>query len=275
MELGIFSKVYKNYDLEDAFSKIKAAGFDTVQFNFANVGLDSLPSDIPESIIEQISLATKNTGITIPVVSGTFNTLELNEDKHNANMHNFAEVVKAASKLSIPCVSISTGSFNQEDFWSAHPENHTEEAWQKLYHSLDEMLKVATEHGVIIVVEPEQANVVSTVEDSLRMMNHYNYSPYLKILFDAANIITPSDANCLESKINDSLEVLKDSIKIAHCKDCYVTSEKIEFRAVGKGNLPLKNYISQLSKFYNGPIIMHGLDEEDVEYAMNYLEKGE
>lgn len=275
MKLGIFSKVYKDYGIEQAFERIKEAGMDNVQFNFANVGLASLPDEIPETIIEQIKNTSEKTGISIPVVSGTFNTLELNEEKHRENINNFAEVVKAAAKLKIPCVSISTGSFNQADFWSPHPKNHTEEAWKRLYHSLDEMLAIATKYKIIIVVEPEQANVVSTVEDMIRLMAHYDDSPYLKVLFDAANIITVKDVDSLEQKIEDSLIALKNSIAIAHCKDCLVTNEKIIFKAVGKGNLPLKKYIEQLTEFYDGPIIMHGLEEADVADALKYLNEGE
>lgn len=274
MKLGIFSKVYKKYPLEKAFCNIKDAGLDNVQFNFANVGLASLPSEIPETIIDQIKQASEKTGISIPVISGTFNTLELNEDTHRANIHCFTEVVKAAAKLNIPCVSISTGSFNQSDFWSAHPDNHTENAWKRLFLSLDEMLAIATDYKVIIVVEPEQANVVSTVEDMIRLMDHYDNSPYLKVLFDAANIVTINDVETLDQKIENSLMTLKDSIAIAHCKDCYVTTEKIEFKTVGKGNLPLKNYLKKLTEIYSGPVIMHGLEEEDVDFALKYLFEG-
>lgn len=274
MELGIFSKVYKHYELEEAFSKIKASGLDSVQFNFANVGLASLPNAISETMIDQIKAAMEKTGIDIPVVSGTFNTLELDEQTHRENMHNFSEVVQAAAKLNIPCVSISTGSFNQADFWSPHPDNHTDQAWDRLFISLDEMLTVAAENEIVIVVEPEQANVVSTVEDMIRLMAHYDNSPYLKVLFDAANIVTTHDVDHLEKKIEESLNALKDSIAIAHCKDCFVTSEKIEFKAVGKGNLPLIKYLKRLAEFYNGPIIMHGLDEKDVAFAMDYLTEG-
>lgn len=273
MELGIFSKGYKEYALTEAFTRIKQAGLSSVQFNFANVGLASLPEVVPEVTLQQIKTTAEKTGISLAVVSGTFNTLELDEAKHQKNLKNFEQVVEAAGKLDIPFVSISTGSFNQADFWSPHPDNHTEAAWSRLYRSIDKMLAVAAKHKVVIVVEPEQANVVSTVEDTLRLMAHYQYSPYLKVLFDAANIVTIEDADQLEEKILKSLEELKEHIAVAHCKDALVTKKKIEFKAVGKGNLPLNNYLKKLSEFYHGPVIMHGLEEEDVVFALNYLKQ--
>lgn len=270
MEIGIFSKVFKSYPLDEAFQKIKNYDISTVQFNFSNVGLDSLPSEISDEVIQKIKNKKNEYDISIPIVSGTFNTLELDEDKHEQNMHNFKVVVEAASELDIPYVSISTGSFNQEDFWSPHPENHTEKGWERLYKSLDEMLEVAISNDTTIVVEPEQANVVSTAEDTLKLLAHYDTSN-LKVLYDAANIVTTSDANNLENKIDKTLNKLSDHIAIAHCKDCVVQENKIEFVPVGKGNLPLKSYIKKLKNYYSGPVFMHGLEEEDVEFAMKFL----
>jgi len=270
VKLGIFSKVYLNYELEIALHKIKAQGMSTVQFNFANVGLASLPKEISQEIILQIKEATIRSGVNIAVISGTFNTLELNEEKKVENQQCFKNVVETAAALAVPYVSISTGSLNQEDFWSPHPENYSERAWSILYESLAWMLEIAKENQVTLVFEPEQANVVSTTEDALRLLQDLN-TPYLKVLYDAANLLTPQDHKDLLDKISKTLTTLKEHIAIAHCKDAFVNEEKITFASVGKGNLPLKEYLNELSKVYDGPVIMHGLAEDDVAHALNYL----
>ncbi|GGP13866.1 sugar phosphate isomerase/epimerase family protein [Oceanobacillus neutriphilus] len=270
MEKGIFSKVFVKYPLEEAFKKIREFGFNTVQFNFANVGLPSLPSHVSKEILEQIRKACEKTGISISVISGTFNTLELDNETRKRNIKGFKNVVESAKKLNVPYVSISTGSFNQEDFWSPHPDNHTKKAWRYLLESLDEMLDIASRNEVIIVIEPEQSNVISTVEDTRRLMNHYR-SPYLKVLFDAANIITVDDFGQLENKINSSLKELSEYIAVAHCKDCLVSMREVKFAPVGKGSLPLNQYLKELKKYYDGPVIMHGLAEEDVAFALKNI----
>ncbi|MEK4302206.1 sugar phosphate isomerase/epimerase [Oceanobacillus sp. FSL W8-0428] len=267
MEKGIFSKVFVKYPLEEAFIKIREFGFSTVQFNFANVGLPSLPQKVSNEILEQIQETCEKTGISISVISGTYNTLELNNETRKKNIEGFKNVVESAKKLNVPYVSISTGSFNQEDFWSPHPENHTKKAWNYLFESLDEMLDIASRNGVTIVIEPEQSNVISTIEDVKKLMNHYQ-SPYLKVLFDAANIITTDDIGQLENKINRSLKELSEYIAVAHCKDCLVSKGKITFAPIGKGSLPLNQYLKELKKYYDGPVIMHGLDEEDIAFAL-------
>ncbi|MDR0885531.1 MAG: sugar phosphate isomerase/epimerase [Clostridiales Family XIII bacterium] len=132
-------------------------------------------------------------------------------------------------------------------------------------------LAPAKSNGVTIIFEPEQANVISTAEDALKLIEHFN-TPYLKVLYGAANIVTTEHANNPLEIIKSSLELLKDHIALAHCKDAIVTHEKITFAPIGKETLPLKAYIKELQKFYNGPFIMHGLDEADVPDALTYLE---
>ncbi|WP_216361681.1 hypothetical protein [Listeria ivanovii] len=54
MKLGIFSKIFADEDLEVAFQKIKAFGLTNVQFNFANLGLASLPDTISKEDLNKI-----------------------------------------------------------------------------------------------------------------------------------------------------------------------------------------------------------------------------
>lgn len=270
MKFGIFSKVFLKYPLDDALKKIAGLGFESIQFIFANVGLPSLPQSVEKHILEEIKDSCEKNEVNIAVISGTFNTLELDETKRKENLAGFETVVKSAKTLGVPFVSISTGSFNQEDFWSPHPDNHTEKAWELLSKSIEAMLKVAEENNVTIVFEPEQANVVSSAEDSLRLINLFD-SKHLRVLYDPANIVTIKDADNQLEKIERTLEQLKDVISLAHCKDALVTDKEIKFAPVGKGTIPLVEYLRKLTKFYDGPIIMHGLEEEDIEYALENL----
>lgn len=272
MELGIFSKVYSDLDFDGALREIKKQNMNTIQFNFSNIGLSSLPMEVTEENIETIKNAILKNGVSISVISGTFNTLELEKEKIEENLKKFTTVIKTARLLEIPYVSISTGSFNQKDFWSSHPDNHTEKAWTLLLSTLEPMIKIAEENNVTIVFEPEQANVVSTSKEALRLLKYFDTSN-LKVLFDAANVVTKEDSDSLIEKIKSAIIDLKEYIAIAHCKDCIVNKDGVTFAAVGKGNLPLHDYIKELKKYYNGPIIMHGLEKSDVPFAVKYIKE--
>lgn len=270
MKIGIFSKVYQDFPLTDAFLEIKNAGMDVVQFNMSNVGLSSLPDIVPDEVIQEIECIKNSRKIEIEILSGTFNLLELDENKRTKNFANFKTLLEVASKLKIPFVSISTGSFNQENFWAPHPDNSSDRAWTLLFSTLDVMLEDAKELGITIVVEPEQANVVQSVEDTLRLMNHYD-SANLKVLYDPANIINIFDRGQELEKIKSSIDALKDHIVAAHLKDLKYKDDKIVFVPVGQGILPLREYLDHLSTVFEGPVIMHGLHKEDVQKALTYI----
>lgn len=270
MKLGIFSKTFADLDFETAMQKINDYNLNYIQFNFANIGLKSMPEIVTEDEIRNIASITKKYSVKISAISGTFNALEQNKEKLEQNLHCFRAIVESARNLNVPIVSISTGSFNQENFWASHVENHTEKAWRYLINSLHSMLKIAEDNHIILAFEPEQANVVSTGEDAVKLIEYFQ-SKNLRVLFDAANIINVNNADKMLETICTSIDQLKDYIVLAHCKDILATEEYIKFVPVGQGNLPLKKYIDYLTKSYDGPIIMHGLEKEDIPNALNYL----
>ncbi|MDF2566444.1 MAG: hypothetical protein K0Q53_2848 [Massilibacillus sp.] len=270
MKLGIFSKTFADLDFETAIQKINDYNLNYIQFNFANIGLKSMPEIVTEDEIRNIASITKKYSVKISAISGTFNALEQDKEKLERNLHCFRAIVESARNLNVPIVSISTGSFNQENFWASHPENHTEKAWHYLINSLHSMLKIAEDNHIILAFEPEQANVVSTSKDAVRLIEYFQ-SKNLRVLFDAANIINVNNADKMLETIYTSVDQLKDYIVLAHCKDILATKEYIKFVPVGQGNLPLKKYIDYLTKSYDGPIIMHGLEKKDIPHALKYL----
>lgn len=272
MKLGIFSKIFNDFTLDEAFGEIGKLGLDCIQFNMSNVGLESLPQSVSDDIIKEIKTAKRKHKISIPVVSGTFNTLELNEDLLFDKLDRFSVVLNAAHQLQIPFVSISTGSLNQDDFWSPHPENQSDKAWDLLFNSLDRMLKEAAELKITILIEPEQANVVQSATDALRLLEHYD-SQYLKILYDPANLMTPEDEGNEINKIKSTLQQLHKHIAMAHLKDFSFEDGKIVYAAVGQGILPINLYLEALNKYYNSEVIMHGLEAKDIPYALTKIRK--
>lgn len=270
MKLGIFSKIYNNYCLDEAFLKIREHGIKNIQFNMSNVGLESLPEHINDNIIKKIKHSQNKYGISIPVISGTFNTLELDKNKNAENLRRFINLLNAAKILNIECVSISTGSFNQKNFWRSHPENQTEKAWELLMKRLEQMLIEAEKRKIIIVVEPEQANVVQSESDVMRLMEYYK-SNYLRVLYDPSNLMTIKDIGQEIDKIKYSLNVLRKYIVVAHLKDFNIRKEKIVYTPLGRGLLPINLYLEELGNFFNGSVIMHDLKIEDIQYALEQI----
>jgi len=75
MTLGIFAKTFARPTVEDVFDAVAKHRLHQVQFNFACVGLPSLPDQIDLELADRICDAASQRRIAIAAVSGTFNMI--------------------------------------------------------------------------------------------------------------------------------------------------------------------------------------------------------
>ncbi len=73
MRLGIFAKTFPGTDPASVLSQVKAAGFATAQYNMACSGLPPMPDEIAPAISAAVAEASRQTGIRLCAVSGTYN----------------------------------------------------------------------------------------------------------------------------------------------------------------------------------------------------------
>src|ERR1700730_16094244 len=89
----------------------------------------------------------------------------------------------------------------------------------------------------------------------------------LRVVIDPANLISPG---CNQKEVLDeAFALLGDSIVIAHAKD---RDKDVQACAAGKGILDFQYYLQCVKQSgFNGPLIMHGLEERDVAFARYFL----
>jgi len=98
-------------------------------------------------------------------------------------------------------------------------------------------------------------------------------SPRLNVIIDAANLF---DAEDPARRLSRSEEILEEAFKLlggdlllAHAKDVKGSGKVV---AAGKGDLDFDLYVKHLSEAgYGGPLVMHGLAEEEVEGSLVFL----
>ena len=94
-------------------------------------------------------------------------------------------------------------------------------------------------------------------------------NPRLKIVMDAANILQASELRLASAIWQEAFDLLAGDIIIAHAKDLAVDGS---FVAAGKGALDYDLYIRLLrSVKFNGPLILHGLSETEVDASARLL----
>lgn len=134
--------------------------------------------------------------------------------------------------------------------------------------SIEAALMTAEKNNLLLAFEPESENVVNSASRARKLLDELRNSR-LRIIIDPANLI--SSKGNQKKVLDEALTLLGDAIVIAHAKD-----RNIDFKAcaAGKGILDFEYYLQGLKKIgFTGPLIMHGLEEEDVAFSRDFLDR--
>lgn len=282
--LGIFAKHVSRSTPEELFEALAGFGFDCTQFNAGCLGLPSLPDQIDATLWSRAARAAQNAGVKVVAPSGTFNLLDENKLRLADNFRRLKVLAQGAAILGTNLLTLCSGTRNQHDMWTYHPQNQSPEAWQEMIDAMHRALEIAVEHDVHLGIEPEVANVVSNAHDGVRLIRELR-SNRIRIIFDPANLYRPPmDPRRDRHVITDALRLLGDHIAIAHCKDISDPTAKWAAHqdceglythvAAGMGILDYHHYISELNRLVprSIPLILHGLNEEQIPAAVSFIQ---
>jgi sugar phosphate isomerase/epimerase len=270
MRLGIFAKTFTRPTVEDVLGAVRAHGLDCVQFNMACARLPSMPERIKAAECDRIRKAAVTHGITLAAVSGTFNMIHPDPEQRRAGLKRLRVLAGECKPLGVPLVTLCTGTRDPEDMWRRHPDNDSTAAWRDLVDSMRVAVAAAEEAGVTLAFEPEVANVVDTARKARRLLDEID-SPRLKVVMDGANLFHAGDLARMRDLLDEAFALLGQDIALAHAKDLTHDGEA-GHAAAGTGRLDYDHYLTLLhSAGYDGPLILHGLSEAEVDASVAFL----
>jgi sugar phosphate isomerase/epimerase len=120
MQIGIFAKTFQRPNLEATLDAVRSHGIDCVQFNFSCAGLPTLPEALDPDRCVQIRKAHEARGIRMAAVSGTFNLIHPNVEERRRGFWRLRTLAFACRWLGTSVITLSTGTRNATDLWSAH-----------------------------------------------------------------------------------------------------------------------------------------------------------
>jgi len=270
MQLGIFAFTFVRSTVEEVFDSIKAHGLEHTEFNFTAIRMQEVPEQIDEAMAQRVRTAAAERGITVDSVGGYTNIVHPDLEQRQAGMKRLLGLIRAARFLGTGVVALCTGSRDPESMWRRHPANDDPDAWDDLCASLTEAIRVAEDHDVILTIEPEVNNIVHTAEKARRLLDEIK-SPHLKVTFDGANIFHKGELPKMHELLTEAIDLLAGDIILAHAKDLDHDGDAGHL-AAGQGKLDYYHYIGLLKKAgFSGPILLHGLEEDQVEGSIRYL----
>jgi sugar phosphate isomerase/epimerase len=155
MQVGIFAKTFEVIGAQSVFDAIKSAGYTCTQFNFACVGLPSMPDSVDIKTAESIVAASQKSGIGVVALSGTYNMIHPDPSIRQAGLKRLAVMIESAKAMGIPLVTLCTGTRHPHDQWQGHLDNASEPAWRDLLMEMEKAIRLAEQHGVDLGIEPE------------------------------------------------------------------------------------------------------------------------
>ncbi len=268
MQLGIFAKTFPRSSLEETLDAVRGHEIGCVQFNMSCAGLRPMPEEIPQELADRIREEMDRRDLTMSAVSGTFNMIHPDPERRGDGLRRLEVLAGACRRMGTSMITLCTGTRDPEDMWRHHPDNDTPGAWRTLLASMEQAVRVAEEHEVTLAFEPEVNNVVDSAEKGHRLLNEMR-SLRLKVVMNAANLFREGELEHSEEVLDKAFELLGNDIVIAHAKDVKNTGEVV---AAGRGELDYDRYLANLRGVgYEGSLILHGLEESEVEGSVVFL----
>ncbi|WP_296747517.1 sugar phosphate isomerase/epimerase [Mesorhizobium sp.] len=268
MQVGVFAKTFAGSEPAGVLAAVRDAGFAATQFNLACAGLPSMPDSVPDAAIRAIEAASRHSGIGLAALSGTYNMAHPDQNVRDDGVRRLAVVIEAAAKLSIPLVTLCTGTRNAEDQWAHHPDNADPSAWADMAREMEKALRLAEHHGVDLGIEPEQANIVTSADDAVRLIAEMG-SKRLRVVLDPANLFEKASSDDARAIVTKAIERTAGHVALAHAKDRYADGR---FATAGQGVVDFADFVGRLKATgFDGPLVTHGLSADEAPGVARFL----
>jgi sugar phosphate isomerase/epimerase len=272
MEVGILAHTFYRPDLGSMLDAVVAAGLKAVQYHIFIDGKEVLPESYTDPFCAQIADAFQSRGVAISAISGLFNMIHPDITKRGQGTRLCRLLIEQCGKLGARFMTMCSGTRNTDCMWTFHPDNADPSAWRDLLHTLERLVPVAEQHGVLLGIEPEQANVITTAVQARRLFDEVR-SPNVKLIMDGANLFRPSDLSNMKGILTEAFDLLGEDIGLAHAKDIIAEGDNKEHPAAGTGLLDWDTYLTLLKQSpYDGPIILHNLSESQVPKCVGFIQ---
>lgn len=270
MQLGIFAKTFPRRTFAETLDAVASFGLRCIQFNFSSVGLPTLPEMVDGNLVAQIRRDCEARGIEIAGVSGTFNMIDPDERSRRERLKRLPVLAQATRSLGCNLITLCTGTRDPEDMWRAHPENSSAQAWGDLLRSMEEAMAVAERQDILLGVEPETGNVVSSARKARQLLDEL-HSSRIKIVIDPANLFHAGKVERMRETIQEMFQLVGTEIAMAHAKELGADGTTGS-TAPGRGILDWNYYFNTLAAMnFRGPMVLHGLAEPDVAESVRFL----
>ncbi|MCL2558879.1 MAG: sugar phosphate isomerase/epimerase [Turicibacter sp.] len=233
---------------------------------FSGEGPPILNDDLTREVKEQLD----RHGVKVAMMGAYFNPIHSNKELALQTVENFKNHLKKAKFFGTELVGTETGSYN-DDEWTWHEDNDSEEAFQEVLRVFKEILPVAEEAGVCLTIEPAYHHVISTPARLKRLVDELN-SPHVRVIFDLFNLLHKGNTHEQHTLTDEMVALFSDQMMIVHAKDFVLEDGELVQVAPGRGDMDYPYLIEKLRTLNTTPdIILEGVVGEDIPFSRDFL----
>ena len=259
---------------ENILARLDELGLDGVQMVCykAYEDIPYVPGAITAEQAEAIGRAFAENSRVIPLVGAYFNPVHSNKEKVSRCFDIYADYLKVCQAMGCNVVGSETGSFN-DDKWTYHPLNRTEEALQTVVDTFSRLCDIAAEHGSMVAMEGAAGHVcydVATLAQARKRIGKPT-----KVIFDLYNYLDESNQFAYMDILKEGLETFAGEILLFHMKDCrLVEGGKPQQVALGTGDLDMKAILTAIKRYDENAILtLEGTTGADIKHAVTTIKE--
>lgn len=228
------------------------------------------PGGITAKQAGQIGADFDAAGKCIPLVGAYFNPVHSNREKAERCRNIFAEYLHHCKAMGCQFVGSETGSFN-DDKWTYHPRNRTNEALLTVVETFSGLCDVAAEAGSTVAMEGAAGHVcydVATLAKARALIGKPT-----KVIFDLYNYLDAGNQMDYLSILDEGLRTFAGEILLFHMKDCLLRpGEKPEQVPLGTGDLDMETILKKIKAYdENAVLTLEGTTGEHIAFAVNTI----
>lgn len=186
-------------------------------------------------------------GKCIPLVGAYFNPIHADRKKAEQGIAIFSDYLRVCKAMGCDVVASETGSRNNDE-WTYHPGNRTEEALQGVVHAFSRLCDVASDCGSVVAMEGCAGHVCWNPDTLARARSLIGRRT--KVVFDLYNYLDADNQGSYLDVLDRGLELFAGDIQVFHMKDCILRNGRKPIQTpFGKGELDLPAILGRIRRY--------------------------
>lgn len=233
MQLGLWLEIRARDDLGRLLDRVAAMGFSSLHAHF--------PEGCDAALARRLARASANSGLPVVAVSGYANPLRPDDAPKGSTLAQLAGLIELMPRLDARRLVSWSGTFSP-GLYDDHPDNHTQAGWDALRASVDELAPLLDEAEAILLLEPHYTHVLGDPDSVVRFCVEVN-SPYLGVVLDPPNLLSPATWEQQAELIPTAVAALAPYIGLVHLKDMRLRGGKLDLPGPGQGVLDYPTFL--------------------------------